>query len=77
MNLLFFGRHVARNHNKMSFCSRRRLPFTFITSSVAGATCECLLARAEEAEMVIVEFYVKALHVCVMLNIFWFDCRFL
>ena len=27
-----------------------RLPFTFVTSDVAEATCSCLLAQAEEAE---------------------------
>lgn len=27
-----------------------RLPFTFVTKEVADATCECLLAQAEQAE---------------------------
>lgn len=27
-----------------------RLPYTFITSEVAEATCACLLAQAEESE---------------------------
>lgn len=27
-----------------------KLPFTFVTKEVADATCECLLARAEQAE---------------------------
>ena len=65
VNFLSISKLAASNYSKMSFCSRRRLPFTFITSSVAGATCECLLARAEEAEMVIVEFYVKAIFVSI------------
>lgn len=30
------------------FCFR--LPFTFVTKEVADATCECLLAQAEQAE---------------------------
>lgn len=31
-----------------SFLSR--LPFTFVTKEVADATCDCLLAQAEQAE---------------------------
>lgn len=27
-----------------------RLPFTFVTKEVADATCDCLLAQAEQAE---------------------------
>jgi len=41
----------AATSTSLSVGSEKRLPFTFITSSVASATCECLLARAEEAEM--------------------------
>lgn len=32
---------------EFDFC---RLPYTFLTSDVAEATCACLLAQAEEAE---------------------------
>eukprot|EP00795_Rhopilema_esculentum_P005133 gene5133-254_t len=37
----------------LSTNTERRLPFTFITTSVANATCECLLECAEKAETIV------------------------
>lgn len=34
----------------LSLTRRFRLPFTFVTKEVAEATCNCLLAQAEQAD---------------------------
>lgn len=36
--------------NPCCFCSLFRQPFSFITPEVVEATCQCLLAQAEESE---------------------------
>lgn len=41
----------AATSKSASSVTERHLPFTFITAPVVNATCECLMARAEESEI--------------------------
>ena len=41
---------VVTQHHRVSLSRRCRLPFTFVTKEVAEATCNCLLAQAEQAD---------------------------
>ena len=40
------------NGNRFQLCFNFRLPFSFVTDDVVQATCQCLLARAADAENV-------------------------
>lgn len=42
--------YQPRDHLCFSLENHFRLPFTFVTKEVAEATCNCLLAQAEQAD---------------------------
>eukprot|EP00794_Sanderia_malayensis_P012864 gene12864-14189_t len=61
----------AATSKSISTNSETRLPFTFITSPVVNATCECLMATAEECELVstLISFAaLKITYVCIFQN---------
>lgn len=52
LEIMSFAFLVIQHHHHLSFSLKNhfRLPFTFVTKEVAEATCNCLLAQAEQAD---------------------------